>query len=287
MQHTAFISKPAIMRCQATFGSILLIMGLAFSPASPQNAEDKKEAPLVSDRPSESTSAGVLSRLTFQIEAGYTFKRRDAAGKRKDTHELPDTLFRFGVTHRLEARVQVTGWSFSDILSTKGYDFEGGFNDVSVGATLFLMEGQGWRPALGVLGEVSLPAGDPGFTDGYTHPRLLVLMDFVPAHRIGLTVNAGPDILRLRDEKKGDETVTDLRYVATVELSASERISLFGELYGALALNENRKNRLSYQGGVTFLLARLFQVDARAGAGLAGNVPNWLVGAGLSVRIPH
>ena len=275
------------MHCPLRLGCVLLFVGLATSTAHSQSTREEKEAPLIADRPSESTSALVLPRLTLQFEAGYTFKRRDTDERRVDTQELPDALFRYGVTSRLEARLQVTGWSFSDILTVDGYQIEDGFNDVSIGATFSLTKGKGWVPALGVLGAVSLPVGETGFTDGYTRPKFLALMDFTPSDRIGLTVNVGPDILRVRDEKKGDKTVTDLRYVATVETIATDRIGLFGEVYGALALNESRKNRLSCQGGITFLLARLFQLDARAGVGVAGNVPDWLVGAGLSFRIPH
>ncbi len=246
-----------------------------------------KDAPLVTDRPSESTSAELLPRLTFQIEAGYAFKRRDENGKRIDTQELPETLFRFGMTSRLETRVQVTGWSFNNTLSMDGLQLEDGFNDVSVGASFFLTGGVGWRPALAVLGEVSLPVGDPGFTDGYAKPKFLALMDFALADQIGLTLNAGPSMLRLTDEETGERTVTDLLYVATVSAIASNRIGLFGEVYGAFALNQGRKNRHACQAGITVLLTRLFQVDARAGVGLAGNVPDWHVGAGFGLRVPH
>jgi hypothetical protein len=275
------------MRFLALGCVVILGSGPASAVAGPQDSQEKMEAPLVTDRPSESTSAVLLPRLTFQVEAGYIFKRRDQDGKRTDTQELPDTMFRFGVTSRLETRVQVTGWSFSDTLSIGGHQIEDGFNDVSVGATIFLAGARGWRPALAVLCEVSLPVGDPGFTDSYTRPKFLALMNYTLARRIGLTLNAGPSILRLKDENVGVRTGTDLLYVATIDASANDRIGLFGEVYGALALDEGREDRHSCQAGVTFLLTRLFQLDARAGAGLAGPVPNWLVGAGLSFRIPH
>jgi hypothetical protein len=275
------------MRFPATCGVAFLYFGFASASASPQVSQATKPAPLVTDRPKESTSTNIVPRLTFQTETGYTFKRRDNAGTRIDIQVLPETLFRFGITKRLESRVMVTGWNLDSVRTAERQLLLEGFNDVSVGATFFLAEGKGWRPALGVLGEVSWPLGDPGFTDNYVNPKLLALMDFVLTDRIGFTVNVGPNILRVKDERHGDKTVTDLKYAATFAGAVTDRLGLFIDVFGAVALSQDRKSRFSYQGGMTYLLTALFQVDVRAGVGLVGNVPDWLVGTGFSFRIPR
>ena len=61
----------------------------------------------------------------------------------------------------------------------------------------------------------------------------------------------------------------------------------FAELFGAFALSDARTDRRSAQAGFTYLVGPNFQLDVRAGLGLVENVPDWLVAAGIGVRLPH
>ena len=63
--------------------------------------------------------------------------------------------------------------------------------------------------------------------------------------------------------------------------------SVFGEAYGALDFGEGYPDRHSVQSGVTLGLRRNLEFDIRGGLGLTDSVPDWLVGAGLSFRLPH
>ena len=76
----------------------------------------------------------------------------------------------------------------------------------------------------------------------------------------------------------------DLPYTVMLSGSLSERWGWFGELFGAIGLNA-RTDRHTFQAGVTPLLTDDFQLDARAGVGFVADVPTWLVGAGVGVRL--
>ncbi len=93
---------------------VLLAMppSLAQSSVSPASGQ---QAPIVTDRPSESAGPTPVPRGAFQIETGYKFSRFLTDGKRSDTHELPDLLLRFGVVRRFEVRVTAIGYGFKNL----------------------------------------------------------------------------------------------------------------------------------------------------------------------------
>jgi hypothetical protein len=85
--------------------------------------------------------------------------------------------------------------------------------------------------------------------------------------------NLGPRIFRVTDESRGEKTAMDLKYVVTLTRSISERLGLFGVVFGAFALSQDRSHRHTIQGGVTLLLTHIFQLDVRAGAAFGVRLP--------------
>ena len=104
---------------------------------------------------------------------------------------------------------------------------------------------------------------------------------------LGLTYNIGPQFIVLKKDDGTRRTVVDLEYVATLTGAVTERVSLFGEVFGSAPLSEGRRDRHTIQGGFTALLTRNTQIDARVGAGLVENVADWLLGVGFSIRLPR
>jgi hypothetical protein len=145
---------------------------------------------------------------------------------------------------------------------------------------------RGRRPQIGLLVDVSLPAGDSDFTNDYVIPKVLFLASHTLSERLALTYNAGASLVTSKYDG-GSRTDADLIYAVALSGATNGPASLFGELYGAFTTGSGRPNRHSIQVGTTVLLSRTFQVDIRGGAGLVDNEPDWLVGAGLAFRLPH
>jgi hypothetical protein len=261
----------------------VLLAGAALLPA--QTAEESAATvpgPLVTDRPTDSASPELVPRRTFQLELGYKFTRLDAPSGRTDTQEAPDLLARVGISERIEARLTATGWSFKNLETGQ----EDGFNDVSLGVKIALADERGKRPQMALLADVSLPAGQAGFTDDYVIPKVLLLANHTLGGRVALTWNLGPSFVT---RKKNDVTQTDvtLNYAVALSGGVGGPFSLFGEVFGRLDFGQGLPDSHTIQVGTTVLLGRLWQVDVRGGIGMVDNVPDWLAGAGLAFRVPH
>lgn len=240
--------------------------------------------PISTDRPSESAGPSVVPRHAFQIELGYKLARSGDYDASVDTQTLPDLLARFGAFDVLEARFSANGWSFRNTVSGLG----DGFNDVSLGVKWAMApEREGPMPALSLLAEVSLPVGDTGFTGEFINPKLVLLLQRSLGSETSVTSNVGTSLVRLAaSDEREERTVVDLPYIALIAGKLGDRWGWFAELYGALAL-QGRSDRHELQGGITALVTTTCQLDVRVGAGLVANVPTWVFGAGVGIRVPR
>ena len=110
---------------------------------------------------------------------------------------------------------------------------------------------------MALLVDVSVPVGDRAFTSDHVIPKVLFLGSNTLSERLGLTYNAGGSLVT-RESGDDSETNLDLSYAVALSGSVGGPFSLFGELYGAFALGENRPDRHSFQTGATILLSRRF-----------------------------
>jgi hypothetical protein len=260
----------------------VLLVALFFYPASLWAQSEKTPGPISTDRPSASAGPGVVPRFALQFEMGYGFGRSESQDVSIDTQGFPGLLLRFGVLETLEARLTMNGWSFKDAATGD----ESGFNDIGVGAKWAIVSENGPLPETSLLVEVNLPVGDPGFTDDFSNPKFLGLFTNQLSEELSLTYNFGATIIRLKDETSGERRVYELPYTVMLSGSLGERWGWFGELFGTVGLNA-QTDRHSLQAGVTTLLNDVFQLDVRGGAGLVADVPTWLVGAGVGIRLFH
>ena len=266
----------------ALLGAALSANAAVVSAQAAEGEAATVPGPIVTDRPTDSASPELVPPKTFQVELGYKFTRLDSRSGRTDTQEAPDLLARFGINETVEARLTATGWSFKNVETGK----EDGFNDLSLGVKIALAGERGKRPKMALLADVSLPVGHPRFTDDYVIPKVLFLAAHTLTDRLGLTYNLGPSVVT---RKKDSITQTDvtLNYAVALSGGVGGPFSLFGEVYGNFDFGQGFPDSHTFQVGTTILLSPVFQIDVRGGIGLVNNVPDWLVGAGLSFRLPH
>ena len=122
----------------------VLVAQVGTGIASAQSAE------MVTDRPDQTESATVVPRGLVQVETGYLFARDGGM----DGYAVPGTLARIGLGGRTELRIGHAG-----IVGGSG---RRGAGDSELGAKINLIErADGWRPALALLGGLSLPTRRP------------------------------------------------------------------------------------------------------------------------------
>lgn len=248
-----------------------------------QEAADPAPPPMVTDRPTDSASPVLVPPRTFQLEMGYKLSRLEADPSRVTSQVFPDLLGRYGISRTVEARLVAAGWTFE----SGGGSAADGFSDVSLGAKIALAEERGRRPQMALLVDVSLPVGDKDISSDSVSPKVLFLGANALTERLGLTYNIGPSLVTVKKDDGKSKSHVDLNYAVALSGAVGGPFSLFGEFYGAFASGSDRPNRHNFQAGTTILVSRRFQLDVRGGVGLVDNEPDWLVGVGLALRVPH
>jgi hypothetical protein len=251
------------VRLAAGFGVMLACAGIAGA----------QTADLVTDRPDATESATVVGRGLVQVETGYLFASTNDVGG----HEVPGTLVRIGLGGRTELRLGHGG-----VVGTEGGH---GLSDSALGVKVNLIEqADGWRPELAVLGGLSLPTGETGFSSDGVDPSFLVAFAHEVSERVSVGYNLGAAWESSPEQADRDAAVV---YSLALGIGLTERLGTFVELFGDQPTREQIDAGLSLDGGFTVLLTPLVQLDVFVGTGLHGSVDDLFVGTGLSFRLPR
>ena len=227
----------------------------------------------VTDRPDQTESAAVVPRGLLQVETGYLFARDGDV----DGYAVPGTLFRIGLGGRLELRIGHVG-----IVGGAG---RYGAGDSELGAKINLIaRADGWRPELALLGGLSLPTGDHGFSSDGVDPSFLVAFAHELRPRLSLGYNVGAAWESSADRLNRDAF---LMYSLVLGVRLTDRLGTFLELFGDRQTTGTSATSASVDGGLTWLVTDIVQVDVSVGRGLWGPADDVFVGTGLSFRLPR
>ncbi len=228
---------------------------------------------LVTDRPDQTESATVVPRGLMQVETGYLFARDgDVNG-----YEVPGTLFRIGLGGRMELRIGHAG--------TVGREGRHGAGDSKLGAKVNLIErADGWQPELAILGGLSLPTGDDGFSSNSVDPSLLVSFAHKLSPKLSFGYNVGAAWESSADQPARDAFIV---YSLVLGVGLTDRLGTFLEFFGDRQTTGTTATGVSVDGGLTFLLTDIVQLDVYVGSGLRGPTDDVFVGTGLSFRLPR
>jgi hypothetical protein len=247
---------------QALLLSLTVYLGSGVASAQPPA--------LVTDRPDQTESATVVLRGMAQVEAGYLFS---SAGD-VDRYEAPITLVRVGLGGRTELRIGHTG------IGWIGKRHGTGDSNLGVKVNLIERAEAGW-PELAILGGMSLPTGDDGFSSDGIDPSFLALFSYELSPKLSLGTNIGASW-----ESSSEKSTRDAAIVYSLALSGelTDRMGTFLELFGD---RQTTGTSASVDGGLTFLLTNLIQLDVYVGRGLRGLTDDLFLGTGLSFRVPR
>lgn len=266
---------------------VALSMGMA-SPAQGQSPE-----PLVTDRPDATESTVTVAPGFVQLEFGWTVSEITEERTEERTHTAPELLARIGLVPRVELRIGVASWMFVRETAEAESDRDNGIGDTEVGFKLRLADSRGVFPAIALLGALSLPTGDRGFSSERADPSFRFAFSHDIGERVAVGYNVGAVWVSEEEAVSGAESDRqsrdlqgDLLYTITVGVGLTHRLGAFVEAFGFTALESERSDRQALDGGLTLLLAPNLQLDVRVGVGLDSDAEDWFTGLGLSVRLP-
>lgn len=244
--------------------------------------EAEEGAPLVGDRPDFTESATAVGRL--QLETGYTYE--DAGPS--DVHTVGELLVRVPAGRRLELRIGVPSWSWTDAGDPPdlgpGAELPGegprGITDASLGLKLGLREPgpDGGGPAVALLAGTTVPTGGDLGSDGF-HPggRLAAALDL--SERLSLGANGG-----VASAEAAGERHAELSGSLALGVAASGAVGAYLEGYGFVPTGEGPDASSVVNGGLTWLAGPDLQLDVRVGTGLSGPSPDLIFGTGVVWR---
>jgi hypothetical protein len=243
-------------------------------------AWSQSEVPeLVTDRPDQTESSGVVPLRTLQIETGLvmTVDRNDQTQFRRFTYN--STLLRYGLLENFELRAGLEYLSEKEKMLENGDQSAlTGFSPIYLGFKTRITEERGWIPEIAFLGGLSL-----SFTAKKEfralHPA--AIMRFAFTHTLTDRFSFG---YNLGAEWEG-ESGPGYFYSAVLGIGLTETLGMFVEPFGILATENVNEHLLD--AGLTWLVLPNLQLDLSGGVGLNEAASDYFISVGLSYRIPE
>ncbi len=226
---------------------------------------------LVTDRPDFTESALVIPATMVQFESGVEYV--DSRGQNALT--FPQLLTRIGVGYDLEVRLGLTGWT----RISSGGQSDVYRNDLLLESKYQLTETQASVP-MGLLLVATLPTGDEQISSGKSEYGLKWAASYDLNERTGISANIGAVSISDGNERK----LLSLASLA-FGFALNDRFGVFIETYAEAVQKQTWQPVLD--GGFTFLLTPLLQLDLYAGKGLNDTATDVTVGGGLSFLLGY
>lgn len=279
------------MICRITLAAVICFHGLALAEsvidpkgavpqAAPGQQQEQGEGPgeLVSDRPDFTESSEVVGRGMLQIETGLVGERTGRAGDKSGSITGPLPLIRLGVSKRVELRFAGDGYQWQRALAA-GEKLKGA-SDGSLGTKVKLLDEKGLRPALAVIGALSVPVGNREFSSGGWDPEVKIC--WAKEAPKGFAISGNFNFSSVSD--------SDGRlFNRAVSLSAGHDLVLgmagYFEWYD-ISFDRGMGHGSLFNGGITRMMGKNAQVDVEVGHTISGPAPGWFASMGLVIRRP-
>jgi len=220
---------------------------------------------MITDRPDQTESANVVPLQSLQIETGFLSETNDYYLQRL----LPTTLIRYGITKKLELRVN---HNFSSTIHSDTSVQDYVLHDVEIGFKYQLLGFDESKTQMAIIGHFPLP-----FQKRMTETVNFGILKFCVAHNLSetltLSYNAGVCFT--------ENGIGQFDYTLSVGKALTEKWAFYTELYGNS--EKNTAAIINFDGGLTYLFKPRCQLDVSVAHGL--NSKMYYFSTGLSLRI--
>lgn len=262
---------------------VFLTASLAVAHAEPPKEGAAKETskaaesqPISTDRPDFVESSLTVGKGHFQVETSTAFERVRETGGRVRTQTDP-TLFRIGVSRRVELRVETEGFTHIRTVDSR----VNGASDTAIGFKIHTQDGEGSRPSMAWLFHVDMPSGTSALRGYKDRPSARVTMEWELSHGYSLGVMPG---VFYDDDPATGRFFSEMLGV-TVGKSLRPNFRIFGEVAAeALRSHAHGGNLVNAEAGAAYLLGKNLQLDAVVSQGVTRDYRGTSWGIGLSRR---
>lgn len=254
---------------------MLVVIGISsdiYGQADTTMMADSMKAmdPIKADRPDQSESSFLVPKGYFQMELGFSITDTDPGF----IYAYPAGLWKYGLTDNFELRL-IT--NYITIQKEPNPDVNG-FLPLAAGFKAKLSEQKGVLPKMSFLGHLRLPGVvSEEFETTYLAPDLRLAFDHIVSDVFSVGYNVG----LVWD---GEDPEPYVIYSLTTGLAISNRLGIFGEVYGATPQRDSEDLPLYVDAGITYLIGNNFLLDVSASQGITDNAPLRYVSAGFSYR---
>jgi hypothetical protein len=229
--------------------------------------------PIQADRPDLTESAFLVPKGYFQMEHGLSIEDTDPGY----VYAYPSSLWKYGINDNFELRLTTEYLHIDragDDLDVKG------FSPFSLGLKARLGEQRGVLPKTAFIGHLYFPTiGNEAFDITYFAPTMRLAFYNAIGSMFSVSYNVGA-------EWTGESAEPNFIYSLAAGLAISDRLSVYGEVYGSTPQREDDTMELRADAGLTYLLSNNFLLDFSAGQGITDNAPERYVAFGFSYRFP-
>jgi hypothetical protein len=270
MRRKRFLVRPQL----AALASLVLLVDSAPAVADVQS--------IATDRPDFVESGSVVGKGVFQIETSAALERDRWERSTPSVWTTP-TLFRLGVSERVELRLETEGFVRQRIDGGRGITTENGFANSAFGLKWQMSEGDdaNGKAALAWLAHLEANSGSAAFRGSGAVPSLRLVAEW------GLPGDAAFGLMPGLAWQKED---AGARYwsgilAATYSRPLGASLRGFVELAGRQLRSERRGgNQATFDIGITYALDKDTQLDAAVNLGLTRFTPDALITVGFSKR---
>ncbi|MEQ9403762.1 MAG: transporter [Cyclobacteriaceae bacterium] len=236
---------------------LLSIALLLFALASVSQGSES----IVTDRPTQSASAFVLPQGDLLLEAGVS-SEKVTAGIRNST--FLNALLRWGLTDGIELRL-TQNYLGSKVLGERN----SGFSPLTLGTKVHLMQEDGWKPQMSVIGQITLRTGDNRFKPSSSISEFRFNFQNTLSDNLSLGYNIG--------FISGENDY--ILYSAVLGVALADGWSVFAEPYGFFGDGDSDQR---FNAGVIYLYQPNLQFDVSFGSGISKIAPDSFVGFGVA-----
>jgi len=255
-----------------------LVFVAAIAPADDSRFKD----PINADRPGIANASAVVEKGAFQVELGVERDHSSQKGVDQRDDTLP-TLLRYGLTKKLELRLETNSLSRSTTRTPEARERVNGLAPLKIGMKYQFQEGddETGKPSLGVIAGVSPPSGTRDFRSHHTTGDVELAADIALNKHLSLNPNIGVSI---------DRDGTDRQFAAalaavTLTWLPTPLVQPFVDAGVQSPEQKSGKTSVILDAGVAWIVRNDTQLDVAFGWGAAGETsPNFFWTAGVSER---
>jgi len=230
---------------------------------------------LVGDRPDFTESARSVPFGSVQLETGYLYTQMEE----EKEHTLGEILVRGAITGWMELRLGFDSFVIRD----RKNGGEEGKNEGYAGLKIAFLKSRGsftlWQPDLALIVGTSIPAGDPDYQENVYQPEAVLALAWPLTDWMSLGMN-------LNYGWMSEENKRYSRYAGSASLgfSPTRVLGFYIEYYGYYPGSRNGAEIHYINGGLTLLVLKNLQLDARVGRGSGDGREELYAGGGAVVR---